>query len=176
MREMSGRNARLLSLAGAKSCIAVAHDSAAVPCERVLPQAPRGDSIGSPAAPRKDRRDSGSSLRRHNRQRRQEEARNTSKDIRLDVPRTSRFTFSSLSSPPAWVEDTMGEFSLAPFWALLKIELHRLVRRLRRRCGAADFTRPWQLAQMEFDTSIQGPSIGRVVRSNGIFNPPPDSD
>jgi hypothetical protein len=99
------------------------------------------------------------------------------KDIRLDVPRTSRFTFSSLSSPsPAWVEDTMGEFSLAPFWALLKIELHRLVRRLRRRCGAADFTRPWQLAQMEFDTSIQGPSIGRVVRSNGIFNPPPDSD
>jgi hypothetical protein len=176
MREMSGRNARLLSLAGAKSCMAVAHDSAAVPCERVLPQAPRGDSIGSPAAPRKDRRDSGSSLRRHNRQRRQEEARNTSKDIRLDVPRTSRFTFSSLSSPPAWVEDTMEEFSLASFWALLKIELHRLVRSLRRRCGAADFTRPWQLAQMEFDTSIQGPPIGRVVRSNGIFNPPPDRD
>jgi hypothetical protein len=147
----------------------------------VASSAPRGDSIGSPAAPRKDRRDSGSSLRCHNRQRRQEEARNTSKnirikDIRLDVPRTSRFTFSSLFSPPAWVEDTTGELSLAPFWALLKIELHRLVRRLRRRCGAADFTRPWQLAQMEFDTSIQGPSRGRVVRSNGIFSPPPDSD
>ena len=176
MREISGRNACLLCLAGVKSCIAVAHDSAAVPCERVLPQAPRGDSIGSPAAPRKDRRDSGSSLRRHNRQRRQEEARNTSKDMRLDMPRTSRFTFSSLSLPPAWVEDTMEEFSLASFWALLKIELHRLVRSLRRRCGAADFTRPWQLAQMEFNTSIQGPPIGRVVRSNGIFSPPPDSD
>lgn len=176
MREMSDGNARLLSLAGAKSCIAVAHNSAAVPCERLLPQRQGGDSIRSPAAPRKDRRDSGSSLRRHNRQRRQEEARNTSKDVSVDGPRTSRFTFSSLSSPTAWVKDTMGEFSLAPFWALLKIELHRLVRRLRRRCGAADFSRPWQLAQMEFDTSIQGPSIGRVVRSNGIFNPPPDSD
>jgi hypothetical protein len=142
----------------------------------VASSAPRGDSIGSPAAPMKDRRDSGSSLRRHHRQRRQEEARNTSKDVSVDGPRTSMFTFSSLSSPPAWVEDTMGVFSLAPFWALLKIELHRFVRRFRRRCGAADFTRPWQLAQMEFDTSIQGPSIGRVVRSNGIFSPPPDSD
>ena len=173
---MSDGNARLLCLAGAKSCIAVAHNSAAVPCGRLLPQRQGGDSIGSPAAPRKDRRDSGSSLRRHNRQRRQEEARNTSKDVSVDGPRTSSFTFSSLSSPPAWVEDTMGEFSLAPFWALLKIELHRLVRSLRRRCGAADFTRPWQWAQMEFDTSIQGPPIGRVVRSNGIFSPPPDRD
>src|SRR5262245_30142132 len=98
------------------------------------------------------------------------------KNVSVDGPRTSRFIFASLSPPPAWVEDTMREFSLAPFWTLLKIELHRLVRRWRRRCGAADFTRPWQLAQMEFDTSIQGPSIGRVVRSNGIFSPPPDSN
>jgi hypothetical protein len=173
---MSDRNARLLSLAGAKSCIAVAHNSAAVPCEQLLPQRQGGDSIRSPATPRKDRRDSGSSLRRHHRQRRQEEARNTSKDISLEVPRTSRFTFSSLSSPPAGVEDTMEEFSLAPFWALLKIELHRLVRSLRRRCGAADFTRPWQFAQMEFDASIQRPSVGRVVRSDGIFSAPPDRD
>ena len=70
----------------------------------------------------------------------------------------------------------MGEFSLAPFWALLKIELNRLVRSSRRRCGAPDFTRLWQLAQMEFNASIQGPSMGRVVRRNRIFSPPPDSD
>src|SRR5262245_14243173 len=65
---------------------------------------------------------------------------------------------------------------LAPLRTLLKIELHWLVRCFRRRGSALDFTWAWQLTQMEFDASVQGPSVGRLIRSYGIFSSTPDSD
>src|SRR5262245_49941510 len=77
-------------------------------------------------------------------------------------------------SPPG--ESHAGGYSLSPVRGLLKIELHRLARRWRRRDGTAGFTGLGQLAEMEFDPPVQGAPIGCAVRSDGIFSSTSNSD
>jgi hypothetical protein len=147
-------------------------------CVLAVPSQRQGGLLAAyKPAPRKGRVDGGSSLmHRRNRQRPSGGDAKHIKGASAGAPRTLRLSCSSMSPPSAQVENTMGECFLARRWALLKLELHRLVRSLRRRRGLPDFTRPWHLAEMEFDASVQGPSIGRSIRGDGIFSPTSDGD
>ena len=178
-RGIGARNAPCLSLAGKQSGRPVGHDSATVSYEDLLCELEGGPHLIPPLEPKRHRSDTerrGNSHGCQHREQRQKGAPRTPSNRHIDALRAARFTFSSWSLPPTCVGDAMGEFSLAPFWALLKIQLDRLINTPRRRCGVPGFTRFWQLAQMEFNASIQGPSLGRVVRCHGIFSPPPDRD